>query len=643
MPLHPLQATAFPADADAHFFVLASRNRLSIVSTDSTELSSTMRCDAHHDSWEGMTIEATAQDHQGLIRLVACHGKRYIVSTGEDKMLNVYEYQSNTQAVEEDKDDEQERESTSTTTVASKSKLELRSSRELVKRANAMHVTEQGDIIVGDKFGDVYVYTLIAPPVDPTPTTPDKTKTKAPKVRPILGHVSMLNALVHVPAAPDYGIPHDLIVTGDRDEHVRVSRYPQGHIIDKFLWGSQKFVTALLCIPATLSFPTPLIVSGGGDATLQVWNLATGKLLNRFGIQDSLEKYIVVGPELPTPVPAGRRKDKSQGVGRKRKGKGKQDEQEEVMADREEDVLVVNEDELVEVAETEETRTEETKTGRIHLPTGLGVTHLEFVGGHGHQAGAGVIVAAAGCTALLYVPLELLLGQSTERTTQVVDYSHPVLDLCGRPNEGEDEASSSCAYTDFHVTIDVTRGRKTEPKAVEGEAADDDEEEETERSALQQASYEIVADQAEGSFSGEMELIWDQALVRIAREAATTIDRLPDVSSLYPVLTLLHHPDTNFEAGAGFGKKNTEGEEGKGGLEGNGGGVPLWKSMTKGRGQKRGLDESPRRKGEAEGEVVRGGKRAAGRAEIQRRLEMEQERLKNLQTGEASETKAMEE
>jgi hypothetical protein len=52
----------------------------------------------------------------------------YVISTGEDKLLQ----------------------------VSSLPSLQLINSRELVKRANALTVTEQGTIIVGDKFGDVY-------------------------------------------------------------------------------------------------------------------------------------------------------------------------------------------------------------------------------------------------------------------------------------------------------------------------------------------------------------------------------------------------------------------------------------------------------------------------------------------------------
>lgn len=54
--------------------------------------------------------------------------KTYLISTGEDKHLHVSQLPS----------------------------LELLSSRELVKRANALSVTSDGVIVVGDKFGDVY-------------------------------------------------------------------------------------------------------------------------------------------------------------------------------------------------------------------------------------------------------------------------------------------------------------------------------------------------------------------------------------------------------------------------------------------------------------------------------------------------------
>lgn len=76
---------------------------------------------------------ATSSPHTGYIRQLASHtdsttGVSYLVSTGEDKLL----------------------------VVSALPSLEVLSSRTLIKRANALDMTEKGEILVGDKFGDVY-------------------------------------------------------------------------------------------------------------------------------------------------------------------------------------------------------------------------------------------------------------------------------------------------------------------------------------------------------------------------------------------------------------------------------------------------------------------------------------------------------
>lgn len=99
----------------------------------------------------------------------------------------------------------------------------------------------------------------------------------------LLGHVSMLTAVAvaegylegeHAKKEGKRGRP--LILTADRDEHIRVTRgvvgptaaTSQTHVIETFCLGHTSFVSRL-CIPA--SRPDRL-VSGGGDGELRVWN-----------------------------------------------------------------------------------------------------------------------------------------------------------------------------------------------------------------------------------------------------------------------------------------------------------------------------------------------------------------------------------
>lgn len=74
-------------------------------------------------------------------------------------------------------------------------------------------------------------------PVAPAPAAEEDDDKNAHQ--PILGHVSMLTSLALIPADPSCGLTHDWIATGDRDEHIRISRFPAGHVIEKFAWGSK--------------------------------------------------------------------------------------------------------------------------------------------------------------------------------------------------------------------------------------------------------------------------------------------------------------------------------------------------------------------------------------------------------------------
>ncbi|KAK4046057.1 tRNA (guanine-N(7)-)-methyltransferase non-catalytic subunit trm82 [Microbotryomycetes sp. JL201] len=277
--------------------------------------------------------------------------------------------------------------------------LKIVGSAMLNKRPTAMHVTPEGEIVVADKFGDVFTQVVSRLII----SHGDHDKPKPLGKNPILGHVSMLHALTLVPRNNDHGVPHPLIVTADLDEHIRVSHFPKGHVIDKYLWGAERFVSALAYIPGNDEYPEPLIIAGGGDPTLKVFELTTGKLRKSFDIAQYLEPYITVLPEKA-------KANKTNGASRKLKGKARQQNGEgEAMADGEEE-----------------------DSGDEPAAKVLAVTKIiPFGKRDSSKAKSGVLVVAEGCTAVLYIPNTLLGLSHAEdiHETSLVDIGYPVMDI----------------------------------------------------------------------------------------------------------------------------------------------------------------------------------------------------------------------
>lgn len=197
------------------------------------------------------------------------------------------------------------------------------------KRPCTIIVTpDNSSILCGDKFGDVYELPLFPteevnlperqpqqPQQSSKPYQPQATKltvhTKgnlkaleqqlksssmaSDKSKPgfkhklLLGHVSLLTdvAFATVPAerSPS-GKPRSYVLTSDRDEHIRVSRGPsQTHIIENYCLGHTSFVSKL-CIPPSRQ---DILISGGGDGFLFVWNWLEGKVLQQVQLGPILE------------------------------------------------------------------------------------------------------------------------------------------------------------------------------------------------------------------------------------------------------------------------------------------------------------------------------------------------------------------
>lgn len=102
----------------------------------------------------------------------------------------------------------------------------------------------------------------------------------------IIGHVSVLSDLISVSVSG-----RSYILTGDRDEHIRVSRgIPQAHVIEQFCLGHTSLVSKL-CVP---SWAPHLLVSGDTDGNLFVWDWRNAEIYQNISLEETLQSEAMV-------------------------------------------------------------------------------------------------------------------------------------------------------------------------------------------------------------------------------------------------------------------------------------------------------------------------------------------------------------
>ena len=79
------------------------------------------------------------------------------------------------------------------------------------------------------------------------------------------------------------------ILSADRDEHIRISRGPpQTHVIETFCLGHTAFVSCL-AIPESRR---ELLVSGGGDHEIFLWDWLGGNLLDKGNVFERAQEVV---------------------------------------------------------------------------------------------------------------------------------------------------------------------------------------------------------------------------------------------------------------------------------------------------------------------------------------------------------------
>ena len=197
--------------------------------------------------------------------------------------------------------------------------------------------TDETNILCADKFGDVYALPLLISEADQKGTSSDlnyaltsqkneasptefvptassltvhtkknqealknqqRASSKATKRTMVdfdhqllLGHVSLLTDLAYITLATgnsDNTHIRSYILTCDRDEHIRVSRgLPQAHVIENYCLGHSDFISKL-CVPP---WNQKLLISGGGDDHLFVWDWLSGIIIEKIDLRNSVDRW----------------------------------------------------------------------------------------------------------------------------------------------------------------------------------------------------------------------------------------------------------------------------------------------------------------------------------------------------------------
>jgi tRNA (guanine-N(7)-)-methyltransferase subunit TRM82 len=155
--------------------------------------------------------------------------------------------------------------------------------RQTVKRVSALSLADDNSIIVSDKVGDVFLYPL--EPRVPEEATKDRPQgfvliadpTLNPDADLLAGHVSVVTSHLLAPGGKR-------LITADRDEHIRISRYPRADVIEKYLFGTDGFVSALH-IPVS---KPELLLSAGGERWLRIWDWAKGDVTGKVDIMEAI-------------------------------------------------------------------------------------------------------------------------------------------------------------------------------------------------------------------------------------------------------------------------------------------------------------------------------------------------------------------
>ncbi|EJD07318.1 uncharacterized protein FOMMEDRAFT_164318 [Fomitiporia mediterranea MF3/22] len=413
---------------DVHSLALLANGHIQVLDSSTGSI--------RHSTTTNAELSEKVQKSGQIVAAAVDEGFKYLVTATGDKSIRTWEVEG----------------------------LRVVSEREALKKPTDICLTRDAEtILVSDKFGDVHRlvslhlhttparailtvgirrYPLLASgkkDVEAEASLLQKSDSMVPSKRRVdesllLGHVSLLTTLLLTK-------DEKYIITADRDEHIRVSWYPEAYTIERFCLGHKKFVSALH-IP---TWDHSLLISGGGDPELKIWNWMEGSLIHNIPITDLVKPFVKVIRRRPARGEGGsdaegegsstKLSSRARRRNKKRQVKGKVIVEPETQSDAEEEKDTRDKKDDMQVDEQEP---DESANGSKPEPPSEETAPLlaiQKISTFESSSSRFIIFSAHGATALFYCNFPTSSDESPK--VQSVALNHPVLDFTPWSNENE--------------------------------------------------------------------------------------------------------------------------------------------------------------------------------------------------------------
>jgi len=148
------------------------------------------------------------------------------------------------------------------------------------KKISAGQFGPNGKVIVADKTGDVYCLSFQSYSTKETKSN-GSTGSDIAEMQSdfLLGHCATVTDVEIVKQGEKM-----LLATSDVEKKIRISQFPSCYEIVSFCFGHKAFISVLnrAAFKTEDGSSIPLILSGGGDGTVRIWEPKTGNLLDTY-------------------------------------------------------------------------------------------------------------------------------------------------------------------------------------------------------------------------------------------------------------------------------------------------------------------------------------------------------------------------